>query len=155
MEPEDMTREAIEVIQEAVRRCAGGLIVYAANLAVQGLDDAVEDTRWLTNWITEFWLTDLDHDNWLEIRERYASSFQRAVSEAERAGQAPPLTERLRMDILDGLQIHARELDFIGDHDALADWCRELCEELPAAWETGSGHQRRRPDTGGIELRMP
>lgn len=51
---------------DTIRRCANGLIVYASALAVKGMEDIVEDMRWLTNWITEFWLTDIDDDNWLE-----------------------------------------------------------------------------------------
>lgn len=140
---------------DMIRRCANGLIVYASALAVKGMEDIVEDMRWLTNWITEFWLTDIDGENWLEIREGYTNSFRQAVLEAEHARQARPLTEQMRRDILAGLEIHAHELDMMGEHDAFADWCHELCGELPAAWETNCGHSCRRPDAGGLELQMP
>ncbi len=151
MEMEDMTHDATA---ESIRRCADGLTAYASALAVNGMDDLVEDMRWLVNWITEFWLAGIEKDGWLKIREQYTSSFCRSVSEAKRTGQVPPLTTQMREDILNGLQLHAQELDDMGDHEAFVDWCRELCAELPAAWEHNRGHQCRRPDTGGLELKL-
>lgn len=140
---------------EAIRRCAGGLTAYASALAVKGMDDIVEDMRWLTVWLAEFWLTDIYGKDWMEIRERYTNSFWQAVTEAVRTGQAPPLTEQMRGDVLKGLEIHARELEEMEDHDQFVDWCRDLCRELPMAWDHDSGHQCRRPDADGFELLLP
>jgi len=151
MEPENLTRDAVVKL---IPRCADGLTAYASALAAHGMDDLVEDMRWLVNWITEFWLSDIECDDWREIREQYTNSFYQSVSEAKRTGQAPPLTTQMREDILNGLQRHARELEDMGDHDAFADWCHALCVELPAAWEHNRGHQCRRPDTGGLELKL-
>lgn len=150
----EMENLPYETIVATIQRCADGLTAYASTLAVNGMDDLVEDMRWLVNWITEFWPEDIEKDNWYEIREQYTNSFYQAVSEAKRTGQTPPLTAQMREDILNGIQIHAQELENIGDHEAFADWCRELCAELPAAWENDCGHQCRRPDTGGLELKM-
>jgi len=139
---------------DSIRRCAEGLTAYASALAVKGMDDLVEDMRWLVNWITEFWPEDLEKDNWHEIREQYTNSFYQSISEAKRTGQAPLLTEQMREEILNGLRLHARELEAMGEHEAFVDWCRALCVELPAAWEQNCGHQCRRPDTGGLELQL-
>jgi len=151
METENRTHSTTS---ESIRHCADGLTAYASTLAVNGMDDLVEDMRWLVNWITEFWLAGIEKDGWLKIREQYTDSFWRSVSEAKRTGQAPLLTAQMREDILNGLQIHARELEDMEDHDAFADWCRELCAEFPSAWEHNRGHQCRRPDTGGLELKL-
>ena len=137
-------------------RCITGLTEYAAQLAAQGQKDPLPRFRQLCIEMAEFWgLTEDDTPKgYQEMAERFGNEFDCAVSAARETGDAPPLSEQTRQDILDGLELYAHEMR--SSDEVLEPWaveCDVLAESLKEQWqqEDGIGFQAA-PQIGGMSL---
>ncbi len=124
--------------ENAIRWCVAGMADYAAQLAAQGQEARLPQLRRLRIEMAEFWgLTeDITRKGYEEMIEGHNKAFDHAVSEARASGCAPPLTEQTKKNILDGLEVHARELRHTDTElEDSAVECDILAEALKERWQ--------------------
>ena len=142
-----------------MRQCIAGLTAHAAQHTAQGQEEENPRFRRLCIEMAEFWgLTEDDTPKgYREMAEQIGSAFDHAVSAARDSGQAPMTSDQARQDILDGLELYAREMEACGDMGQWIKECEDLSEQLKVEWQTGvPPDQVRGEETnmrmGGMEL---
>lgn len=122
-----------------MRQCIAGLTAHAAQHTAQGQEEENPRFRRLCIEMAEFWgLTEDDTPKgYREMAEQIGSAFDHAVSAARDSGQAPMSGDQARQDILDGLELYAREMEACGDMGQWIKECEDLSEQLKVEWQTG------------------
>ena len=127
--------------QSRVRPALSALPEYAAVLAARGEHNAVLDTRDLAAEMLHFWqdLVYLTYEKGFEKVERqYLGEFDRAVSAAREAGQAPALSDEAAAGIYQGLALHAEAAT--ENEDGFSVWeCCRLAKRLAGDHPAHSG----------------
>lgn len=121
-----------------IRQCIAGLTEYAAQLAAQGREEQIPRLRQLCVEMAEFWgLTEDDTPKGCrETADHTGGVFDSAVSAARGSGQTPELGEQVKQNILDGLELYAREMR--SNDEDLEQWaaeCDVLAEDLEEQWQ--------------------
>ena len=137
----DRTDALYAETQSRVRPALSALPEYAAVLAARGERNAVLDTRGLAAEMLHFWrdLVYLTYERGFEKVERqYLEGFDRAVSAAREAGQAPALDGEAAARIFLGPAIHAEAAT--ENEDGFSVWeCCRLAKRLAGDHPTRSG----------------
>lgn len=125
------------VYSEQISRCISGLTSYAAQCAAAHHEEQLPDLRWYTLMMASFWSMEKDPSVNTDVlaEQEVGRPFDAAVVEARRTGDAPPLTEQAKKDILTGLEVHAQEMDNSGGLEWLIAEYDRLAQQLQAEWK--------------------
>jgi len=137
--------------KNTIRHCIIGLMGYASQLAARNQVEQIPQLRRLCVEMAGFWglADDETASGYQEMEERYGGAFDLAVSSARDSGQAPVMNGQARQDILDGLELYAREMEDCGDMGQWIEECEALSKQLQVEWQTGvPPDQVQRVDAG-------
>ncbi len=124
-----------------IRLCLNELIDHGAYLAAHGQEDQLPALRDFVCGLATFWPEHPDRDDPIKAEQHYGALFDQAVSEAQRSGEAPELSEEQKQNILIGLEDYiidlASQFDQIGQ-EALDSglWaCESIAASLRQEWK--------------------
>lgn len=131
--------------KNTMRGCIAGLTDHAARLAAQGREEQAPRLRQICIEMAEFW--DLNEDDspqgFQKLAEQYGGDFDRAVSSARVSGCALEMSGHTKRNVLEGLELYAREMTESGDMERWVAECHTLAAQLRAEWGMGSDAPRQ------------
>ncbi|MBQ9345981.1 MAG: hypothetical protein IJT94_01405 [Oscillibacter sp.] len=117
--------------KEVIQTCFTGLCQYAGQVATAGKDTA--NLRTFAVQMVEFWGLDNAGDG-----DRYEQEFDQTTAEAIASGTTPDLTEEVKDDIIEGLQVYRIELFCVGGpEDNFYKRCDVFLDSLKVTWGRG------------------
>ena len=146
-----------QVYEDYIRKCVAGLTTVAAQRAALHQEEDIPKLRKIIREMVPFWGldggADVDKETARRMEQQYRESFDQAVAAAGQSGEAPPLSDSARKDILIALEIHRQELENDGTLDDWAEECATLIEQLQSEWQMrADSPQQTAPQMDGMSL---
>ena len=153
----ELIEPTYQVYEDYIRKCVAGLTTVAAQRAALHQEEDIPKLRKIIREMVPFWGldggADVDAETSRRMEQQYRESFDQAVAAAEQSGEAPPLSDSARKDILIALEIHRQELENDGTLDDWAEECATLIEQLQSEWQMrADSPQQTAPQMDGMSL---
>ncbi len=143
--------------EDYIRKCVAGLTTVAAQRAALHQEEDIPKLRKIIREMVPFWGldggADVDAETSRRMEQQYRESFDQAVAAAGQSGEAPPLPDSAKKDILIALDIHRQELENDGTLDDWAEECATLIGQLQSEWQMrADSPQQMAPQMDGMSL---
>ena len=153
----ELIEPTYQVYEDYIRKCVAGLTTVAAQRAALHQEEDIPKLRKIIREMVPFWGldggADVDAETSRRMEQQYRESFDQAVAAAGQSGEAPPLSDSARKDILIALEIHRQELENDGTLDDWAEECATLIEQLQSEWQMrADSPQQTAPQMDGMSL---